>query len=203
MEKKNRWELKIKSTPLLKKKCSHCNSDRFYCSDKFRMNAQKKSIDVWLIYRCTKCDNTCNLTILSRTKPELIESTLFEKFSENETKAAWQYAFSAELARKNKVEFDYDSVEYEILNEVSIEDILTGKDETTTIEIKSEFQFNLKLSSLIRTCLNLSAGQFKSLVAKEAITIPTDYSIKSHKVKDGDLVLIHRDKFLEYLKKEE
>ena len=44
METTITWEVKVKNTPLLIKKCSHCDSDRFYCSDKFRMNAQKKNI---------------------------------------------------------------------------------------------------------------------------------------------------------------
>ena len=42
------------------------------------MNAQKRNIDVWLIYRCVECDSTYNLTILSRTKPELIKKDLEE-----------------------------------------------------------------------------------------------------------------------------
>ena len=75
------------------------------------MNAQKKNIDVWLIYRCVKCDNTCNITLLSRTKPDLIDKVLFHSFSMNDWKAAWKYAFSAELAGRNHLKTDYDSVE--------------------------------------------------------------------------------------------
>ena len=74
------------------------------------MNAQKKNIDVWLIYRCVKCDNTCNITLLSRTKPDLIDKVLFHSFSMNDWKAAWKYAFSAELAGRNHLKTDYDSV---------------------------------------------------------------------------------------------
>jgi hypothetical protein len=33
---------------------------------KFRTNAQKKRIDVWLIYRCSTCDETWNLPIYER-----------------------------------------------------------------------------------------------------------------------------------------
>ncbi len=94
------WGINAKNTPLLKKKCSHCDSDRFYCSEKFRMNAQKKYIDIWLIYRCTKCDNTYNMTIFTRTKTELINKDLFKKFSENNLEIAWKYAFS--LRNKSK-----------------------------------------------------------------------------------------------------
>ena len=65
------------------------------------MNAQKKNIDVWLIYRCVKCDNTCNMTLLSRTKPDLIDKKLFHSFSMNDREVAWQYAFSAGVDRKS------------------------------------------------------------------------------------------------------
>ncbi|WP_099371564.1 DUF1062 domain-containing protein [Sphingobacterium sp. 1.A.5] len=59
-------EVIVKNTPLLKKKCSRCDSYRYYCSERFRGNAQKKNIDIWLIYKCTNCDSTYNATILTR-----------------------------------------------------------------------------------------------------------------------------------------
>lgn len=52
------------------------------------MNAQKRNLDVWLIYRCAACDSTYNLTILSRTKPERIDKELFRKFLENDENLA-------------------------------------------------------------------------------------------------------------------
>ena len=143
------WEIKVKNTPLLIKKCSHCESDRFYCSDKFRMNAQKKNIDVWLIYRCVKCDNTCNMTLLSRTKPDLIDKKLFHSFSMNDREVAWQYAFSAGMASKNKLQIDYDSVEYEVISNISFEDIMNMNNAIISILIECDFELNLKLLSLL------------------------------------------------------
>ena len=157
METTFTWEIKVKNTPLLIKKCSHCESDRFYCSDKFRMNAQKKNIDVWLIYRCVKCDNTCNMTLLSRTKPDLIDKKLFHSFSMNDREVAWQYAFSAGMASKNKLQIDYDSVEYEVISNISFEDIMNMNNAIISILIECDFELNLKLLSLIKRCIILSA----------------------------------------------
>ncbi|WP_289006504.1 DUF1062 domain-containing protein [uncultured Parabacteroides sp.] len=193
METEYIWEIKPKNTPALKRKCNHCNCDRFYCSNKFRMNAQKRNIDVWLIYRCVECDSTYNLTILSRTKPEQIKKELFRKFSENDEELAWEYAFSSETGRKNSVELDYSSVEYEILHDdISINDILNADDKFVTFKIQTRFEFGLKLSSVIRICLGLSANQLNRLIEAKAIFSPEGYSLKKHKVKDGDVVLVNK-----------
>lgn len=193
METTITWEVKVKNTPLLIKKCSHCDSDRFYCSDKFRMNAQKKNIDVWLIYRCVKCDNTCNLTLLSRSKPDLIDKTLFHSFSMNDKDTAWKYAFSTEMERKNNLRLDYGSVEYEVIPNTSLEDLLNLSNEVIKIHIKCEFEFDLKLSSLIRRRFSLSANQVKRMFEDDIITISSNKPPQKHKVKDGDMILIQRE----------
>ena len=193
METTITWEVKVKNTPLLIKKCSHCDSDRFYCSDKFRMNAQKKNIDVWLIYRCVKCDNTCNLTLLSRSKPDLIDKTLFHSFSMNDKDTAWKYAFSTEMERKNNLRLDYGSVEYEVIPNTSLEDLLNLSNEVIKIHIKCELEFDLKLSSLIRRRFSLSANQVKRMFKDGIITISSNKPPQKHKVKDGDMILIQRE----------
>lgn len=193
METTITWEVKVKNTPLLIKKCSHCDSDRFYCSDKFRMNAQKKNIDVWLIYRCVKCDNTCNLTLLSRSKPDLIDKTLFHSFSMNDKDTAWKYAFSTEMERKNNLRLDYGSAEYEVIPNTSLEDLLNLSNEVIKIHIKCEFEFDLKLSSLIRRRFSLSANQVKRMFEDGIITISGNKPPQKHKVKNGDMILIQRE----------
>lgn len=193
METTITWEVKAKNPPLLIKKCSHCDSNRFYCSDKFRMNAQKKNIDVWLIYRCVKCDNTCNLTLLSRSKPDLINKTLFHSFSMNDKDTAWKYAFSTEMEKKNSLRLDYGSVEYVVVPDTSFEDLLNLSNEVIKIHIKCEFEFDLKLSSLIRRCFSLSANQVKRMFEDGIITISGNKPPQKHKVKDGDMILIQRE----------
>lgn len=199
METTFTWEIRVKNTPLLIKKCSHCDSDRFYCSEKFRMNAQKKNIDVWLIYRCVKCDNTCNLTLLSRSKPDLIDRSLFHRFSMNDKQTAWQYAFSAELERKNNLKLDYTGVEYEVVNALTLEEILQLPDEVINIEIKCNLEFNLKLSSFIRRCFSLSANQVKRLFEQKAIVAVADKLPQKQKVRNKDVLQIYRKRLEEAL----
>lgn len=203
MQKKYIWAVSPNNTPLLKKSCSHCDSKQFYCSEKFRINAQKKNVDVWLIYRCVKCDSTYNLTIFSRTRPTAIDSILFNKFQNNDTEQAWKYAFSEEMRKKNKVEADLTTVSYTLqYDQISSDELLSLNERILTFEVDYPFDFQLRLSSLIRTCLNLSSRQLDQLITQEAIAVAGKKLQKKHKLKDKDRIEIDCKKLKSVLCKE-
>lgn len=196
MIKERIWEIKPINPPLLNKKCNRCTSNTFYCSEKFRMNAQKKSIDIWLIYRCSKCDNTYNMTIFSRTKSELLDKGLFDKFSENNKWTAWEYAFSTSIGQKNKVEIDFNSVEFQVdQNGLSLADILNADSKVIIFQIKYPFDFNLKMTTLIKACLHLSTKQIQQLIDAKAFSIQGNYLHKKQKVRNEDIVQIDIARF--------
>ena len=185
------WEIKATNTPLLIKKCSRCNHDRFYSSEKFRVNAQKKNIDVWLIYRCQSCDCTTNMTIFSRVKTGAIDKSLYLQLSENDPKMAWTYAFSDAIKLQNHIAFDFGSVNYEINHDgITLEDILMSDNDTITFYLRYPFDFNLKLSKVIRTCLNVSSKTLEKLINLEVISVQGQCLHKKHKVKDNHMVKI-------------
>ncbi|MCD8268590.1 MAG: DUF1062 domain-containing protein [Parabacteroides sp.] len=120
---------------------------------------------------------------------------MFLGFLENNETIAWEYAFSSEIGRKNNVELDYSSVEYEILHDnISINDILSTSNELIAFKIQTRFDFELKLSSVIRLCLGLSANQLNQMIEAKAIFMAEDCFVKKRKVKNGDVVLISKEK---------
>ena len=67
---------------------------------KFRTNAQKKRIDVWLIYRCSACDEVWNLPIFERVATGDIAPDAFDAIARNDPALALRHAFDhARLAR--------------------------------------------------------------------------------------------------------
>ena len=67
------WRIIPAATPRVIRRCAHCNEPRaFACTEKFRVNAQQRRIDVWLLYRCTACDTTWKHALLERCAPEEI-----------------------------------------------------------------------------------------------------------------------------------
>lgn len=201
MRKEILWNIKVAKTPLLIKKCSRCNTTHFYCSEKFRINAQKRKLDIWLIYRCLKCDNTFNLNIISRTKPELINKDLYLNLLNNDLTTVRKYAFSSEIAKRNKVELDLESIEYEINgNQLTLDDLIHLEEKTITIKIKIEIEIDLRISSIIRRGFGLSVRELKRMTEANEILISGNQPIKKHKVKDGDCILIKKESLMFILK---
>ncbi len=72
------------------RRCGGCGKKQeFVNSGKFRVNANGKNVDVWLIFRCKKCKHSWNMTIYERTRPGKIPRELFEAFQEKTRKPPW------------------------------------------------------------------------------------------------------------------
>ncbi|WP_438433893.1 DUF1062 domain-containing protein [Gorillibacterium sp. sgz500922] len=96
-----RCEIIPTDTPRVLTRCRRCKrSTEFYCSENFRMNAQQKTLDVWLIYRCTRCDSTWNREIVSRLHTDALDNELRKQFAANDRETAWRYAFEIDRLRR-------------------------------------------------------------------------------------------------------
>lgn len=77
-------------------KCGHCGKKMTFASTgRFRVNANKNKLDVWLIYQCEKCKHTLNIPIYERISPQRIPKELYEGFLANDRELAARYASDA------------------------------------------------------------------------------------------------------------
>lgn len=89
-ERRNRAEGKARA---ILRRCGGCGKKKeFICSGKFRVNANGRRLDVWLIYRCEKCGHTLNVPIYERAAPEKLPPELYERFLDNDWELAMEYA---------------------------------------------------------------------------------------------------------------
>jgi hypothetical protein len=101
------WRVVPLETPRVLRHCVKCRELRqFSSSDKFRLNAQQQKVDVWLIYKCLKCENTWNCTLVSRRTVKEIGDLLYPRFQQNDRELAWTYAFNFSLLSQAGVQID-------------------------------------------------------------------------------------------------
>ncbi len=163
------WHIKPLNTPVVIRNCSHCGGQNaFICSNKFRVNAQQRSLDVWLIYNCRKCACSWNMAILSRVRPEDIDRVLYDKLLENNAELAFRYAFDADLLRRNNASACYDDVTYGVEgDDFSLETLQT---EDITLHIRSPYNLQLRLDKLLSEKTGMSRSRLEACLRQKAIT---------------------------------
>jgi hypothetical protein len=91
------WTIRTSATtprPVLR--CSRCNQQRAFApSGRFRLNANGKRLDAWLIYRCTACDAAWNRAIFERRHRSEIDDTVLEALQGNDPVLSGQIARDA------------------------------------------------------------------------------------------------------------
>ena len=169
-------------TPLIIRHCSKCNMKKeFYCSEKFRLNGRHTKIDIWLIYKCTKCDTTWKLTIKKGIKPHDISQALFDKFTYNDKETAWKYAFDRHLLKQNECEIQYANMKYLVQGLDSDRDF--SLPDSWLIHIKSPYFFELKLSAFLAKQLGISISKIKKLVDDGSIMTSLECDIMKYRIR--------------------
>ena len=86
-------------------RCRGCGKKMpFVSTRRFRVNANKNKLDVWLIYQCRKCRHTLNIPIYARVPPQKIPKELYEGFLANDEALACQYGADAALFKRNHLQ---------------------------------------------------------------------------------------------------
>ena len=63
--------------PTIRWRCPRCDgAEVFACAERFRGNSNGKRLDIWLIYRCRRCDATKNITVVERAPVAKVPAAL-------------------------------------------------------------------------------------------------------------------------------
>jgi hypothetical protein len=140
------------------------------------------------------------MTILSRTKPGLIDKDLFQKFNDNDEETAWKYVFDADTIRRNRMEFDYSNVEYDIIHDpVTLQEICNMEADLIEFEIRSRFNLDLKLTHVIRKCFDISLNRLEEMLSAGVIVVLPECAVRKCKVKNGITLTVPIEKLKAYL----
>src|SRR5262245_8221358 len=103
-----RWRIRPLELPRPWRYCASCATARaFACSERFRVNANKKSLDVWLNYRCTSCEDVWKFPLFERRSVNEL-GALIEAFARHDSAMVWKYAFDVARLRPHVIKVDSD-----------------------------------------------------------------------------------------------
>lgn len=88
--------------------CRRCGGRRcFRCTYRFRVNANRNLVDVWLLFNCVRCDQTAKLPVVERVPASRIGRDNLRAFEANDRQRA--IAAARDLALLRRAGFSVES----------------------------------------------------------------------------------------------
>ncbi|MFD9455699.1 DUF1062 domain-containing protein [Streptomyces sp. NPDC059985] len=103
------WVVVPTCPPIVLRRCHRCPSGRFRTHGKFRVNANHKLLDAWLLALCTGCGDTTKLAVLERAHVRSVRPELLNLMHDNDPGLAAELLQDPLLLRRNRVALDWDN----------------------------------------------------------------------------------------------
>ena len=103
------WVVRRTRLPLLSLRCTGCRSVSATVGDgRFRVNANGKLLDVWLLARCVSCDRTSKLTVHERAPVRSFDPAELHGYRASDPELVASRLLDPLLARRNHVALDWE-----------------------------------------------------------------------------------------------
>ncbi|MGW7690258.1 DUF1062 domain-containing protein [Streptomyces asiaticus] len=103
------WVVMPTCLPLVVRRCHACASERFRANGKFRVNANHKLIDAWLLVLCTGCGETVKLTVLERMNVRSVRPELLDRLHDNDLGLTAELLQDPVVRRRHRIALDWDN----------------------------------------------------------------------------------------------
>jgi hypothetical protein len=102
------WVVRRTRLPLLSLRCVDCRSESATAGEgRFRVNANGKLLDVWLLVSCVSCDRTSKLTVHERAPVRSLDPAEIHGYHVNDPELVASRLLDPLLARRNHFTLDW------------------------------------------------------------------------------------------------
>ncbi|MFV2175927.1 DUF1062 domain-containing protein [Actinomadura sp. LOL_016] len=102
------WAVRRTRLPLLSLRCLDCRSEAATTGEgRFRVNANGRLLDVWLLVRCVSCDRTRKLTVHERAPVKSFDPAELDGYHTSDSALVASTLLDPLLARRNRFTLDW------------------------------------------------------------------------------------------------
>ncbi|HJC23473.1 MAG TPA: DUF1062 domain-containing protein [Candidatus Eisenbergiella merdavium] len=212
------WRIVPVKPPVVRRQCPGCRAGLFESTGKFRVNANKGRLDVWLIYSCVRCKRTWNMEILERTDTRKISEQERKGFQENDGETALRSACDSRLLQRNRAEALWKTMEYQV-ERSPWRKMGAEKDgpkersvRTCAVALQNEYHLPVRIGKLLAGELGLSRKALEALAESGRLILPEGWTLRTkpgegalqkHAVllfllseSDGNQITVGKEKYL-------
>jgi hypothetical protein len=166
------WQVRRTRLPVVRRPCPACGSDTYESSGKFRINANGKLLDVWLLLQCTRCDRTTKATVIERSAS--IDLDLLRRFEDNDPDLIAEVLFNPATAQKNRF-----TLEWEGCWEITCDPDVPFSHYPCSVSVTFADPVSVRPVHLIARGLGVSRSKIKHMVDARLIVLPANLGFET------------------------
>jgi hypothetical protein len=171
------WAVRECGLPTIVRPCVDCSGTRHHPTGRFRVNANGKLLDVWLLLCCAACGRTSKATVHERVHVRSLEHARLLAYQSNDPAMVREMAMSASLAAKNGYRLDWAGT-WDLETDTPFYSPLDP--ESLGVLIRFELPAPVRVERLLMLGLGLSRGEVRGMVANGRIRLPFGLDAKAH-----------------------
>jgi hypothetical protein len=176
------WRVLATDFPTIRRRCRSCPSTEYRTQGRFRVNANHKLLDVWLLALCAQCGETAKLTVMERVHARSIEPSVLDGFHDNAPALAAKLLADPLLARRNDVTLDWTGAWTLEMSPAEL-----PKADILDVGVRFAQRIPLRATALIAAGLEMSGAEVAKHVAAGRIT--SEYRLSGRCAQDFSFVV--------------
>jgi hypothetical protein len=172
------WVIRELGLPAIVKACVSCRSTRHHPTGKFRVNANGKLLDVWLLICCELCGRTSKIPIHERIYVQALESERLLMFENNDPAMVRDLAMDGTLAGKAAYQFDWSGT-WVLETDMPSCELEREDPAPLKVIIRFELPVPIRVERLLATGFGLSRSAVRGMVDSGRIRLPMAIDAKA------------------------
>lgn len=168
------WRVQRTRLPTLLRRCPDCTGNKALSTGKFRVNANGKLLDVWLLIRCMRCERNARIKVHHRTNVKSFDRARLRGYTENDLDLAAAVLLDPLIARRNHYSLDWTDAW-----ELTAPNLGRHADRPRTVRVMFEVSVPIRPVRLIADGLELSRAELERLITSQRITSTIDLRRKT------------------------
>ncbi|MEV0675012.1 DUF1062 domain-containing protein [Actinosynnema sp. NPDC050436] len=176
IDRKALWVVREVGLPAIVKPCVACRSTRHHPTGKFRVNANGKLLDVWMLIGCETCDRTSKIPVHERVHVQALDHEQLRLFEDNDPAAVRRIVVDAAVAGRTGYRLDWDGT-WELDTDLPFPDL--ADPEPLRVVVRFELPAPVRVGKLLAAGFGLSRPAVRRLVESGRIVLPAAVDAKA------------------------
>jgi hypothetical protein len=177
-DRKALWVVRELGLPAIVRACVSCRSTRHHPTGKFRVNANSKLLDVWMLICCELCGRTSKIAVHERVQVRVLDHERLLMFENNDPAMVRRLAMDSALAGKAGYQLDWSGT-WELETDAPFYRLEPEDPAPLEVVIRFELPAPIRVSRLLTAGFGLSRSAVIGMVDSGRIRLPMAIDAKA------------------------